>query len=183
MQLLNLNWKNIYPWKIFTPEKYSTPMFTPEKYSLPENIHPWKIFTLEKYLPLKIRYKAVNYAKPWCTPSSLVWTTWCPQVDHMYIYIKSSTRIHPLKSLKIYEYWIFFQGKFFQVWIFFEGWICSRSEYFSGVNISQRWIFFRGEYFSGVNIFQEWTFLNENLEFAQITLVLLSFRNIYFDKF
>ena len=41
----------------------------------------------------------------------------------------------------------------------FHGCICSMSEYFSWVNISQvnifqGWIFFRGEYFSGMNIFQ-----------------------------
>ena len=35
------------------------------------------------------------------------------------------------------------------------------------------WIFFTDEYCSGVNIFQGWTFFNSNLEFAQITLVLL----------
>ena len=35
------------------------------------------------------------------------------------------------------------------------------------------WIFFTDDYCSGVNIFQGWTFFNSNLEFAQITLVLL----------
>ena len=66
--------KNIHPWKIFTPYKYSTlknfhqnihpqkysplkrvhplKMFTPRKYSLLENIHLWKICTTEKYSAL-----------------------------------------------------------------------------------------------------------------------------------
>ena len=53
--------KNIHPWKIFTPQKYSprkySPLknirlwkiFTPKKYSPLKNIHPWKTFTPEKY--------------------------------------------------------------------------------------------------------------------------------------
>jgi hypothetical protein len=42
MYILQQPLKNIPPWKIFTPERYS-PL---------KNIHPWKIVTTEKYSPL-----------------------------------------------------------------------------------------------------------------------------------
>ena len=50
--------RNVHPWKIFTPEKYSHmknihtwKIFIPEKYSPLRNVHPWKIFTPGKYPP------------------------------------------------------------------------------------------------------------------------------------
>ena len=47
----------------------------------------------------------------------------------------------------------------------------------TGKCVQPSWVrlFFMFEYFSGVNIFQGRAFLNSNLEFAQITLVLLLF--------
>ena len=82
-------------------------------------------------------------------------------------------RSEHFSGVNISQRWIFFRGEYFSRVNIFKGGTFFRGEYFSEVNISKGWIFFMCEYFSGVNIFQGWTFLNSNLEFAQITLVLL----------
>ena len=46
--------QNIYPWKIFTPEKYSPlKRFPPKIYSPLWKIHLWKVYTSEKIFTLE----------------------------------------------------------------------------------------------------------------------------------
>ena len=71
---------------------------------------------------------------------------------------KTKTQFYALLGLNIFQGWIFSRSEYFSGVTIFQEWIFFRGEYF------QEWIFFRGEYFSGATSFQGgiffkgWTF-------------------------
>ena len=71
---------------------------------------------------------------------------------------KDKKWFYALLGMNIFQGWIFSRSEYFSGVIIFQGWLFFRIDYFLGVIIFQGWIFFRGDYFSGVNIFLGWIF-------------------------